>query len=612
MTLRRRAIVRSEEFARVVDGLAESSGSDRRDIIREARGDLRELSSSFHRFSVGGMDRFGRWLSRAYEIDVAPDGIEELHRVAAGHPILLVPNHRSYLDAFILRRLLADEGFPPHYTLAGANLAIFPLSVVARRSGAIYIRRSTRGSAVYPAMLRLYLELLVRSGASLAWYVEGGRTRTGKLRAPRLGVLRYLVDGMRLADTDSIEPHREPYIVPVSIVYDQQAELAALGREESGEGKSAESLRWMVDLGRAQGTPRGKAHVRIGTPVTLASCVEAAERRAGSSAMEKVIPHVGIDVSQRINAITPVSPAALITFALLDTDGRAVTVPEAARVLRPVLEYVERRRIPMTSGLSTSSPDALIEVLGTLEREGVVSSFSGGQEPVYWVPPDRALEAAFYRNSLSHWFVNRAVAEAALVMAVRRGGDVVDGAWEAALEIRSLLRFEFFFTTTEEFAVQIRDETSVAAPGWDQRAWTADGALEVLDRARMRTAHHIIGPFLDSYLVLAEHLADQPDGSTFAADELARACVPLARQRYLQRTIASPESASMTIMANAAKLADASGLLADDSADVAERRRAIAAGLREVVECIGVVRRAALEEMAGDADSALTRGTMSS
>ena len=81
----------------------------------------------------------------------------------------------------------------------------------------------------------------------------------------------------------------------------------------------------MVDLGRAQ-EHLGKAHVRIGTPVTLVSCVEVAERRAGSSAMEKVIPH-GIDVSQRINAIIRLCPGCAITFALPDTDGRVVTAP---------------------------------------------------------------------------------------------------------------------------------------------------------------------------------------------------------------------------------------------------------------------------------------------
>lgn len=609
MTLRSRAIRRSADFARTVDRLAEATGRDRAEVAREARRDLGELSSGVHPLSVRTMDRFGRWLSRAYEIDAAVEGLDDLRRLAAAHPILLVPNHRSYLDAFILRRLLKDNGFPPHYTLAGANLALFPLSVAARRSGTVYIRRSTRDSPVYPAMLRLYLELLVRDGASLAWYVEGGRTRTGKLRTPRLGVLRYLVDGMRAAEAgDDAGESAEPYIVPVSIVYDQQAELAALGREESGAQKQAESLRWMVELGRAQGTARGRAYVRMGTPVSLASCVTSAQEWAGSTAMEKVIPHLGIDVSQRINEVTPVTPAALITFALLDTDGRAVTVPEAGRVLQPLLDYVDLRRIPMTAGISWSTPAELLHVLGTLQREGVVASFTGGSEPVYWVPVERTLEAAFYRNSLSHWFINRAVAETALVMAIRRGGDVVAGTWAAALELRGLLRFEYFFTSTEEFAAQIRDEASLVSPGWEQRAWTAEDALGVLDEARLRTAHHIIGPFLEAYLVLAERLAGMGIDAVANADQLARECVPLARQRYLQRSVASPESASVAIMANAAKLAEANGLLDDPAPEVGSRRAEFAATLREAVACIEIVRRAAVREMTGDVASPLSRG----
>jgi len=149
-----------------------------------------------------------------------------------------------------LRSVLADQGWAPNRVLGGNNLSFWPLGTIARRSGIVFIRRSFRDAPVYEAMLREYLTYLLSRRFNIEWYIEGGRTRTGKLRPPRFGLLRYVVDAL-----DSGEV-RDVLLVPVSIVYDSQTEIGAIAAEQRGAEKQPEGIRWLVRYARSRARTR--------------------------------------------------------------------------------------------------------------------------------------------------------------------------------------------------------------------------------------------------------------------------------------------------------------------------------------------------------------------
>ena len=147
--------------------------------------------------------------------------------------------------------------------LGGINVAFWPIGPVARRSGYVFIRRSFKDDEVYKLALREYMAYLMRKRFNLEWYIEGGRSRTGKLRPPRYGLLAYLVEAFRSGGVEDVQ------LVPVSIVYDQLYEVGAMAAEERGAQKTAESLSWFVGYARAQGRRLGKVRVSIGEPLSL-------------------------------------------------------------------------------------------------------------------------------------------------------------------------------------------------------------------------------------------------------------------------------------------------------------------------------------------------------
>jgi glycerol-3-phosphate O-acyltransferase len=601
-------IVASPEFAARVVALSAETGRSQKDVEIDARRCLEEMVATVEPRSTEAWDRFGSWLSRSYSIDASADRLQHIRALGLKHSLVFLPNHRSYLDPLVLRRVLVDYGFPPNFVLGGMNLAKWPASMLAKRAGLIFIRRSTRDDPVYPAMMRLYLGCLLKVHANLEWYFEGGRTRTGKLRPPRMGVLRYLIDAFVENCAGPLAPPGEDvYFIPVSIVYDQQHEVEAISSEDTGGKKTPESLRWLYGFARAQSTRRGQVHVRFGEPLSLLESLADARERAGSDDPVTVVPRVAFDIANRINAATPITPSALITFALLDNEGRALTLGELLDVLEPLLVYVRERHLPLTSDIDLARPDGLRTALGTLQNEGVVEVYDGGLEPVFAVAPDRYHEAAFYRNTLAHWFVYRAIAENALLAAAESGGDVVDSTWSAALELRDLLKFEFFFPRKREYAEDIRAEVNLARPGWAGEGLDHEGVLRALDQTHLYVSHRIIGPFLEAYLVVASRLAHRDPSLPIDRDALVQECLGIAKQDWLMHRLHSPESISRDLMQGALKLAENRGLLEVGGEHLRTQREAFRDELRAAVERIGVVRRAAMAQIEGDGRRTISR-----
>src|SRR5262249_50194340 len=161
---------------------------------------------------------------------------------------------------------------------------------------------SMKDADVYKAVLREYLGYLLRKRFNLEWYIEGGRTRTGKLRPPRYGILNYLVEAFRDSGIDDV------YLVPVSMVYDQLHEVAAMAAEEHGAAKQPEGLTWILNYTVAQRRAFGAVHINFGEPLSLAQAL--AEE-------DSSIPKIAFEVMHRVNSATPVTASAIVALALL-------------------------------------------------------------------------------------------------------------------------------------------------------------------------------------------------------------------------------------------------------------------------------------------------------
>ncbi len=426
----------------------------------------------------------------------------------AGTPSALLPSHRSYIDPVVLASVLQRAGLPPTYKLGGINVSFWPMGPMGRRAGLIFIRRSFRDDPIYKLALREYVGWLAEHRQNLEWYIEGGRTRTGKLRDPRLGLLAYLVDAVHDGRCDDF------VLQPVSIVYDELLDVEEHARSVQGATKAPESLTRLVSYARAQRTrySRGDIHVAFGEPISVRDhltreLTEAADAPDSAGAPDALpLQKLAFEVAVRINTVTPITPPALITMALLWAD-RALTVDQLLVLLERYAVYVDERGFPVTCR-PIATRETLLRGLASLQRHGVVTRNDHGREVVYVIQPEQRIAAAYHRNGILHFFVVPAIVDLASSVHGRESEDNAGTLHDDALALRDLFKFEFFFVEKGEFLAEV------------------DAEVAATDRP---TTAPFLRPFLEAYWATAKGGARRPRGRAGRRSGACRRSVRVGR-----------------------------------------------------------------------------------
>ncbi|MCW2786653.1 MAG: glycerol-3-phosphate O-acyltransferase [Marmoricola sp.] len=580
-------LLASPDFTSGLDAIATRLGRAPAEVREEASAHLRELSATHNDRVTAGWQRVGRWMLRGFDRLTDEESMLALRALDHEHSLIFLISHRSYLDEWAVPPVVADFGIAAPFGLAGANLDFFPLGTIARRTGIIHIRRSTADMPVYKFALRSFMGQLVTNRSNLIWSIEGGRTRTGKLRPPRLGLLRYVIDAL-----DGIEESKEVYLVPVSIQYDQlpSHEVELMASEARGNGKTPENARWFFDYLLGLRKRIGRIYVDFGEPLPLRSRLADlhAEDPAGTHSVERV----ALELCHRINLATPVTPTAIVCGALLPSD-RALTLDQVLETVTPLATYLERRGWPTAGAATLNDRGTIRRALQDLVSSGVVTSFAG-KTTVWRIAPEQHLIASVYRNSAIHTLVPRAIAEVVL-SAVEETTDGTTDAWALALRLRELLKFEFFFASRSQFATELQKELELVTPVADvaSRDLTSSQAQAYLDGMDLLVAPLVLRPFLDAYAVVADQLLELGTSSNFEEERFMERCLQLGEQWALQKTIGSAESASAEMFRTALRLARYRGIVDVPAPDLLARRQAFVDDVDAARRQIGRVSRRA-------------------
>jgi glycerol-3-phosphate O-acyltransferase len=488
---------------------------------------------------------------------------------------------------------------PPNHTAGGINMNFFPVGPLVRRAGVFFIRRSFKDNAVYRFVLKQYLDYLLSKRFPLEWFIEGGRSRSGKLREPRFGMLGYVADSYRRGSCD------EAVVVPVAIAYDQIHDMEAYTTEQRGGVKEKESLSWLIRAVNSMRRRYGRITVRFGEPIYFSEWLSEYDKggTGDPDATGLEVQKLAFEVGARINRATPMTPISLVALALLGERDRALTVSETLEALDDFIAYVKRRDLPVTEPLSLDTPATVGAALEALRDHGVVSRFDGGPETVYSIEPEQHLAAAFYRNTIIHFFLEGAIAELALLTAADFDDDRIGAFWREVWRLRDLLKFEFYFADRDGFARRIGEEVGFHRADWERTvSGSRDGTMEVLESIRPFKAHWVLRPFLEAYRVVADALELHDYRRPIDDKQFLIECMALGKQYRLQRRIQSEESVSSVLFATALKLAANRDLLAEGGPEVLDRRAYFALEIRDVIRRIDAIEALSAARRAGLGD----------
>ena len=400
----------------------------RHEALQLARRYAFEIAADYSPRFIAFMERvLSRVWNRLY------DGVEVLHAerlelTTAGAQVVYVPCHRSHMDYLLLSYVIYTRGFAVPHIAAGVNLNLPVVGRFLRKGGAFFLRRSFKGNALYPVVFMTYVGVMMRRGHPIEYFIEGGRSRTGRLLRPKTGMLAMTLRSF-LAD-----PSRPVVFVPVYFGYERLVEAKEYIGELSGRPKQRESVRGLL---RAVGVLRkrfGRVYVSFGEPLSLAAHLDQqapgwradvdAERPAW---LPRAAGSLAQSIQSRLNSAAAISPVSLLALALLAMPRQAM--PESDLVRQLDLYRRLAARAPYSADIWCTPLDgaAIIEYGRSL---GIVESVPHPLGPVVRMSEENAVLAAYYRNNILHAYaLPSLIACAFLNNAAMRGEDVHRLAW---------------------------------------------------------------------------------------------------------------------------------------------------------------------------------------
>jgi len=544
---RRRAIVaqvlRTRAVRQAVRQEIRDTRRTRRDGLQVARRYALEIAANYSHTFVRVAERIlSRILTRIYD-GVEVRNAEYLDRLPPACEIVYVPCHRSHVDYLLLSYVIYQRGYAVPYVAAGVNLNLPVIGRLLRKGGAFYIRRSFRGSGLYPIVFMKYVDVMMNRGHPIEFFIEGGRSRTGRLLRPRTGMLGMTVRSF-LRDT-----RRPVAYVPVYFGYDQLLEGESYIDELMGKPKEKESVGGLLEVLPELRRKHGKVYVAFGEPILLDGMLDQLhpdwrhaphDEESRPAWFGDALDSVAGEIMRRINSAAAVNPVNLLSVALLAAPRQAMLEVDLERQLQLYIDLL--KAFPYSPDVSVVAADgaSIVKVgegMGILERRGHPLG------DVLRMDERNAVLATYYRNNVLHLFAMPSlVACAFLNNPAMRHEDVQRLLWRVYPYVRAELSLRW----REEELPGVVDGVLAALEKLGLLTRDADGAvwrrsttgsaeavrLSVLAQATIQTVERY-------YLAIA--LLLRAGTGTLTADALERRCVAMAQRMSMLYGLAAPE-----------------------------------------------------------------------
>lgn len=432
-------------------------------ILKTAKGQLFEISSDVRFKLIEVWSYFLTWMFQRFYggIVVDEDGIQTLKQKASGASFVFVPSHKSHLDYLILAYIFYHRDLSMPLVCAGENLSFWPLGPVFRRSGAYFIRRSYAGDALYRASLQAYVAKLMNDGYFQEFFIEGTRSRTGKLFPARVGMVRMMVEAY-LENPEG----REVYFVPTSIDYERVLEEGSYLQEMQGTLKKKERFMDLLRLPKFLKGRYGKVYVQFAKPISLKKRL--AKNGVSTTALldspadfHAFTSNLAEDTIAEINQVTTLLPAALVAMALLHPKQKSLSLSEIETRVKTLLDLAKDFSPRTSKSFAKDLNQTTQEILNQWVEDGRLQGAHDGAEYFYVVAESQRQALNISQNRGLH-----ALVDAAWVSLLQNVG------WELGCEsaqrVQQILKREFFFSKSLQEKIAQKTTQKNTLPNKDQ------------------------------------------------------------------------------------------------------------------------------------------------
>jgi len=558
--------LRDKQLQSFLSELSEETGVPKVKLEQKAESFFTEIAARFDGDVIRVLDKILSTVwNRIYDgLYWDKKDIEKIRQASREGPIVLVPSHKSHMDYLVMSQLFFWEGLIPPHIAAGVNLAFFPIGGLLRRGGAYFIRRTFKGDRIYPQVVKAYLKRLFKEGFTQEFFIEGGRSRSGKTLSPKLGLLSIMVDGLlSMRQGNAV-------FVPASISYEKLVEAQSHRRELEGGEKEKENANALI---RSVGILRkryGRVFVTFDEPIVFRKFLE--ERglnpdNVTSSERKALVKVLSQKIVYGMNQCTQVTSTALVATALFGANRRTLPFPLLILYVKRILAHMRHfagADLRLAEDLSQNLNEQVDHALQLFLADGLLTQEKASSSVYYRINEQNALGLDYYKSNILHHFAQDAILATAFFAL---GGSHLrpiseKSLFQATKAFSQIFKFEFTYPVGVSFSSIFERHLHEAQRQhiFEIKAGVIALCPTTFAETKLNFAARLIANFVDGYWLCARKVP------ILCGAERGQKALPLelldaAKKAYLNGSVECPEAANKAIMENALRLFVDQGIL---------------------------------------------------
>lgn len=452
------SVLSSYDVRSFIEAQAKEQDASEYSLRKKADAYIDEIAANYSMKWIKIYDIVLSWMLRNIFEGMVVDtkGLAELKKASQQAPLVLVPCHKSHLDYLILSYVFHHNHMPCPHIAAGKNLSFWPMGTIFRGGGAFFLRRTFRGNLIYSKIFGAYISKLLEEGFNIEFFIEGGRSRSGKLLYPKMGIMSYLFDSYRKESCPDL------MFVPINIGYDRVLEEKAYLHEREGGAKQEENISQVVGARKFLKKRYGKVYVNFSQPISFRQYLQDAGidiRTVEKEQKHEICCDLGLRIINSIAEVSMVTPHGIVASALLNSQKKRLEYSHLHEEMGVYLSYLVTQKARLADTLSTEPDDAFDMVLESFLDRGFIEKYAGGDVPLnetnIFVKENKRPLLDYYKNSCISFFIPAAYTAISILENDAFQFTSTDLHKTYTL-LKEMFRFEFPDTSLHDSSIKVR------------------------------------------------------------------------------------------------------------------------------------------------------------
>ncbi|MDY6825162.1 MAG: 1-acyl-sn-glycerol-3-phosphate acyltransferase [Thermodesulfobacteriota bacterium] len=559
-------IMGSARLQRFIEQHAAENEKTIQEVNKETYNYLDEIAANYSMNWIMVYDFILTWmLNHIFDgMVVDYENLARLKGISETSPLIFVPTHKSHLDYLVLSYVLYNNRIACPHIAAGKNLSFWPLGPIFRGGGAFFMRRTFKGQKLYSRVFLEYIHKILEEGFNLEFFLEGGRSRSGKMLTPKTGLLSIILEAYNEGAC------KDMIFVPVNIGYDRIIEEASYIHELEGGEKKAENLPQLLNARKSLKTRYGKVYVNFNEPISLnqhlsrtqsdLNAMQPSEKRGFITDFSRML-------TKRIDDVTTATPYCIVSAAILNCPRKRFTYDYLMSIMETYLFYLQARHVKLADTITSDHAHAFGHVLESFESRKFIEQLqidSDQKNPLYMVNEDKRPAMEYYKNNSIYFFAPAAYIAMALLQleSFRFSSHDIFKEYEF---LEDFFKKEFtpiIEKTTEQMiriCIKIFIDAGMVMPH-ETRPDTYDLTADGLKKLQLFAG--FLYPYFESYLIALTYIKNEPDVSEGKGD--FKKILSHGRKMYKNSQIERLEAVSTPTLKNAYKFFTDQAIIGDE------------------------------------------------